>query len=183
MPMLLSLCGTGGCRYENIRCCQWRQYGHHDNSWFCHLNVIHNRNGRTQTCPIRNTSIRRKNTALTLCLPYSFTPRRNNKQASNTSMLKYFLDRPVAQIPQYTSPTSHNAPICNRNVHMFAHFCHIMMHCGIFVRCIVGFVKLVYSAQGMQCIVHLHTIIFMQTTWASSQYKDVLPVQGLSVSR
>ena len=36
---------------------------------------------------------------------------------------------------------SHNAPFCNRNVHMCAHFCYEMVHCGIFVWCIVGFVR------------------------------------------
>ena len=47
-------------------------------------------------------------------------------------------NRPVAQIPQCTSPISHNASFCNRNVHMCAHFCVKMVHCGIFVKCIVG---------------------------------------------
>ena len=37
--------------------------------------------------------------------------------------------RPVAQIPQCTSPMSHNATFCNRNVHICAHFCYKMMHC------------------------------------------------------
>ena len=32
--------------------------------------------------------------------------------------------KPVAQIPQCTSPISHNAPFCNRNVYMYAHFCY-----------------------------------------------------------
>ena len=36
-----------------------------------------------------------------------------------------------SQIPQCTSPISHNAPFCNRNVHMCAHFCYKMMHYGI----------------------------------------------------
>ena len=52
--------------------------------------------------------------------------------------------RPVTQIPQCTSPISHNAPFCNRNVHTCAHFCHKMVHYGIFVWCIVGFVRWVY---------------------------------------
>ena len=30
----------------------------------------------------------------------------------------------VAQIPRCASPISHNAPFCNRNVHMCAHFCY-----------------------------------------------------------
>ena len=33
---------------------------------------------------------------------------------------------PVAQITQCTSPISQNAPFCNRNVHMCAHFCYEM---------------------------------------------------------
>ena len=46
--------------------------------------------------------------------------------------------RPVSQIPQYTSLISHNAPSCNRNLHMCAHFCHKMVHWGIFVKWIMG---------------------------------------------
>ena len=42
-------------------------------------------------------------------------------------------------IPQCTSPKPHNTPFCKRNVHMCAHFCYEMLHCGIFVWCIVGF--------------------------------------------
>ena len=45
-------------------------------------------------------------------------------------------NRPVAQIPQCTGPIAHNAPFCNRNVHMsvtkwciVVHIC--LMHCGI----------------------------------------------------
>ena len=36
-------------------------------------------------------------------------------------------NRPISQIPQCTSPVAHNAPFCNKNVHM----------CGIFDWCIV----------------------------------------------
>ena len=32
--------------------------------------------------------------------------------------------RPVSQSPQYTRQISHNAPLCHRNVQIFAHFCH-----------------------------------------------------------
>ena len=53
---------------------------------------------------------------------------------------------PNSQIPQCTSPISHNAPFCNRNVHTCAHFCYKMVHCGIFVSCIVGFVRWVHWA-------------------------------------
>ena len=48
---------------------------------------------------------------------------------------------PVAQISQCTSSVSHNAPFCYRNVHMCAHFCDKMAHCGIFVWCIVEIVR------------------------------------------
>ena len=43
-----------------------------------------------------------------------------------------------------TNPTmqqSSNAPTCNRNVHTGAHFCCKMVHCGISVWCMVGFVR------------------------------------------
>ena len=33
-------------------------------------------------------------------------------------MTKFFSTTPAAQIPQCTSPISHSAPICNRNVHI-----------------------------------------------------------------
>ena len=29
--------------------------------------------------------------------------------------------------------TSHNAPICDRNVHICAYFCYNMVHCVLFV--------------------------------------------------
>ena len=40
-------------------------------------------------------------------------------------------NRPVTQIPQCTSLLFHNAPFCNRNVHVCAHFCYKMVHCRI----------------------------------------------------
>ena len=54
------------------------------------------------------------------------------------SFLNHLPNRPVSQIPQCTCVISHNAIFCNRNVHMCAHFCYKMLHCGIFVKCIVG---------------------------------------------
>ena len=39
----------------------------------------------------------------------------------------------------------HNAPPCSRNVHTCAYFCYKMVHCAIFVWCIVGFVRWDYS--------------------------------------
>ena len=53
-------------------------------------------------------------------------------------------NRIVIHIPQFTSPISHNAPLCNRNVHTCTHFCYKVVHCGIFVWCIVGFVGWLY---------------------------------------
>ena len=50
-------------------------------------------------------------------------------------------NRTVAQIAQCTNPISHNAPFCNRNVHICAHFYYKMMHCGIFVWCIMGYLS------------------------------------------
>ena len=54
------------------------------------------------------------------------------------------VNRPITQIPQYTSPIPNNVPFCDRNVHMCAHFCYKMVHCGIFVSCIVAFLRWVY---------------------------------------
>ena len=39
-------------------------------------------------------------------------------------------NKPVAQIPQCTTPISHNGPFCNTNVHVCGHFCYKMVHCG-----------------------------------------------------
>ena len=44
-----------------------------------------------------------------------------------------YIKRLIPQIPQCTCPMSHNALFCNRNMHMCAHFCYKMMHCGTFV--------------------------------------------------
>ena len=43
------------------------------------------------------------------------------------------------------SPISHNAALLERNVHVSAHFCCKMVHCGILFWCIVGLVRLVYG--------------------------------------
>ena len=46
--------------------------------------------------------------------------------------MSQYRNRPISLIPHCTSPTSHNALFCNRNVHMCAHFCYKLVHCGIF---------------------------------------------------
>ena len=57
-------------------------------------------------------------------------------------------NKPVSQIAQCTSVISHNAPFCNRNVHMCAHSCYKIVYCGIFVWCIVGFVSITKETHG-----------------------------------
>ena len=59
-------------------------------------------------------------------------------------------NRPDTQIPQCTYAISHNALFCNRNVHTCAHFCYKMVHCGIFVWCIMGYV--ICLALSQQCM-------------------------------
>ena len=54
------------------------------------------------------------------------------------------VNRAVSQNPKCTRATSHNAPLCSRNVHMCAHFCYKMVHCGICVKCIVGISEWIY---------------------------------------
>ena len=62
-----------------------------------------------------------------------------------------------SHIPQCTSPTYHNARFCNRNVHVCPYFCYKRLNCGIFVKCIVGFARLVYCS----CISHI--LVFRKT--------------------
>ena len=70
-------------------------------------------------------------------------------------------NKPVAHIPQCTSPISHTAPFWNRNV---CTFLLKLMHCGIFVRVIEGFVRWINSEEvniwsvvgGLTQIVYTH---------------------------
>ena len=62
--------------------------------------------------------------------------------------------RLILHIPQRDSPISHNAPFCSRNVHICAHFCYKIVHCGIFVWCIVGIVRWVYHVHCLCVFVH-----------------------------
>ena len=61
-----------------------------------------------------------------------------------SQLIRLVTKRHLAQIPQCISPISHNIPFCNRNVHICAHFCYKMVHCWIFIWCIVGFVRYIY---------------------------------------
>ena len=52
---------------------------------------------------------------------------------------------------------TNNAPFCNRNVHdTCAHFCYKIVHCGIFVWCIVGYLRWVFPMK----IQHQHDLFF-----------------------
>ena len=63
-------------------------------------------------------------------------------QKSHNALDKYPTKRrPVAYITQCIRQISHNAPFYNRNVHICAHFCYKMVHCGIWYWCSVGFVN------------------------------------------
>ena len=48
---------------------------------------------------------------------------------------------PISQIPQHIQHISHNAPFCYRNVHICAHFCYKLVHCGIWDWRLVGCVQ------------------------------------------
>ena len=51
-----------------------------------------------------------------------------------------FYNRQKCPFPYSTQ----NAPLYNRNVHMCAHFCYKVVHCGVFVLHIMGFVRWIY---------------------------------------
>ena len=42
--------------------------------------------------------------------------------------------------PSHKPTIYHNATFCNRNVHICPPFCYKMVHCGVYDKCIVGFV-------------------------------------------
>ena len=68
----------------------------------------------------------------------------------------------VAQTPHCN--ISHNAPLCNRNVHTCAHFCNNVVHCGIFIWYIVGFVRWIYC--------HANNIDSVSSCFASYRNMD-----------
>ena len=71
------------------------------------------------------------------------------------SKLTYCIN-PTTHQSQCTSPiTPKNAPFCNKNVHICdicAHFCYKTVHCGMFVWCIVGFVRWVSSQESVATV-------------------------------
>ena len=71
--------------------------------------------------------------------------------------------RRLAQIPQCTSPISHNAPFCISNVHICTHFWYKRVQYGISAGCLVGFVKWVYFdvCVHMSCKLITTKVIFI----------------------
>ena len=75
---------------------------------------------------------------------WEFLYKSNRSIHCDLVVLYLIINRSVSQIPQCINPISHNAPLYNRNVHMCANFCHKVVHSGIFIWCIMGFVRLIY---------------------------------------
>ena len=71
-------------------------------------------------------------------------------------------NRFVAQIPQRTSPTPHNAPLCRINMHPCANFCYEVVHYIIFVQCVVGVERWVYflyrKAFSEERVIGIHSV-------------------------
>ena len=87
-----------------------------------------------------------------LYIHYSFQILEDVQQSSGTESNLFQHNRPISQIPQRICAISHNAAFCNRNVHMCAHFCYKMLHCGISVWCILGFVRWDYYTSTMAIV-------------------------------
>ena len=90
----------------------------------------------------------------------------------------HILNRSAAQIPQCVSPVSHNAPFCNRNVHMCAHFCYKMVHCGIFVWCIMGFVLWLHCYKMISAL-NLNQEWNLWVRWVQGAWHWVIGYTGL----
>ena len=81
------------------------------------------------------------------------------------------------QIPRCIGQISHNIPLCNRNVHMCAHFCYKVVHCGIWDWCTVGFVWQVNGHVAQQTSNHIlrteQTDVIQQTFQISFTWKKI----------
>ena len=73
-----------------------------------------------------------------------------------------------------TTPLLYSAPLCNRNVYTCPYFRYKMVHCGIFVRCILGFVRRVYLIQVLLLVWHSQSPICYHT------YSNITLVRDLS---
>ena len=81
------------------------------------------------------------------------------------------LYKPHNALDKYLTMHHSVTGICTR-----AHFCYKMVHCGIFVRCIVGFVRWCYSASNHSLAIQKHTYcLFGCNTYTLLGY---LPVCG-----
>ena len=61
------------------------------------------------------------------------------------------LNRPISQIPECACPISHNAPLRTE----MCTFLFWMVHCGIWDRCIVGFVDMINCDPGSCCNIEI----------------------------
>ena len=86
------------------------------------------------------------------------------------------LYRPISQIPECICAISQNATFCDRNVHMCAHFCYKMVHCGICVWCILGFVRWLYWSWGYHV-----SVMWPGWTWIS--HMDPLVIDDITTMK
>ena len=73
---------------------------------------------------------------LSQCWPRSMSP----YGVIRPQWVNTYSNRLISQIPQCIRQISHNAPFRNT----CAHFCYEMVHCGMWHRCILGFVRWVH---------------------------------------
>ena len=67
------------------------------------------------------------NTAQFICVFYCGMQKLNFIHIFQDYLIKIYL----LHNPSAPCPISHNALLCNRNVHMWAHFCYKIVYCGI----------------------------------------------------
>ena len=69
-------------------------------------------------------------------------------------------------IPTMYQQISHNAPFCDRNVHMCEHFCNKMVHSGMWHWCIAGCVRWNFC-----CVMCLYRVIWF---WMTAIWRDAI---------
>ena len=86
---------------------------------------------------------------------------------------KAVTNRPISWIPQCTWQIYRNAPFCDRNGHTFTHFCYKMVHCGIWDRCIMGFVRWVYCQHNLQLLLDAQNFLLgFRLTWCRDKHHN-----------
>ena len=114
-------------------------------------------NGRQETLPMHQQRKRRVSNATNSAIsePYLLNPSTQNHgllRKINHTNINVIMppdvnsNRPKSHIPQCTCPTSHNAPLGTE----LCIFLFSMVHCGIWDRYIVGYVRLVNTGD---CVV------------------------------